>query len=896
MRNKSNNKISPILKENLETLSKERDLLRSILNLTGNSLIAFFDPDFNFVFVNESYASTCGYKPEEMIGKNHFALYPGVEVEEIFRKVRDTGQAIEIHDRPFELPDQPQRGITYWNWTLSPIKDNDKVIGLVLSLNETTKHILAKKEIDKYRQLLETTINNVPAAICIIRGGDLKLEFINSAYQAVAPGKVMLGKTLNEIWPETNRDFNRICEHVLATGEPYHKEDELNMIQRDPGKVIEKAYFTWSMHRIQLPENAGWGILNSSWETTRRKQIEDELKKSRETYMELVTNARSMIFKMDPKGIITFVNEFALDFFGFKEDEILGKTPTQTITPPVDSFGKDLQVMVENIYADPDKYQINLNENIKKNGERVWVEWHNKALFDQKGNRTGHIAIGIDITDRIKAENDLKESEARFRSVLENSRDCIYRFNIQEGRFEYISRSAKDLIGYSPDELISLDDRETMKMVHPDSISVLREAQKLSEKTGTAESEYQQRSKSGEYRWISNRMSVIRDENGKPLYRDGILRDITKRKHIEIALNEAQKKLNIALDKGNIGIWEWNYQTDEAILDEKLELMFGLKPGTFGKTYAAFEALINEEDVNHLQAAIKTSLENDQPYETIFRLNIKNKTKYISSKGIVNRDKEGKPISMIGVCIDITGLKEGTEQLIAKLNEELLRSNKELEHFVYVASHDLQEPLRLVTSFTQLLERQYKDKLDDNAKDYIRFAVDGSKRMYDQLNGLLAYSRIHTKQRISNNVDLNKVLEIATNNLTLNIKEKEATIKSDNLPVVNADTSQMVQLFQNLISNSLKFSLKKPEIYVSSKSNIDHYLLSVKDNGIGIESTYFDRIFVLFQTLQPKGGEYGGFGIGLAICRRIVEHHGGRIWVESEPGKGSTFYFTILKT
>jgi PAS domain S-box-containing protein len=227
------------------------------------------------------------------------------------------------------------------------------------------------------------------------------------------------------------------------------------------------------------------------------------------------------------------------------------------------------------------------------------------------------------------------------------------------------------------------------------------------------------------------------------------------------------------------------------------------------------------------------------------------------------------------------------------LNVELQRSNMDLESFAYIASHDLQEPLRMVSSFTQLLQKQYQDKLDDNANEYINFAVDGSKRMYELLNGLLAYSRINTKGAAFTRVDLNRVLENVLGNLHLKITERNATIKSEKLPSVYADATQMNLLFQNLISNSIKFSPKPPRIYISFENQDDNYIFSVKDKGIGIESQYFERIFVIFQRLASR--EYEGTGLGLAICKRIVERHGGKIWVESEIGKGTTFTFTIPK-
>ena len=263
-------------------------------------------------------------------------------------------------------------------------------------------------------------------------------------------------------------------------------------------------------------------------------------------------------------------------------------------------------------------------------------------------------------------------------------------------------------------------------------------------------------------------------------------------------------------------------------------------------------------------------------------------TTYVYLVGLASKDGKSCDISMI----DITERKEAESKMNDFLNK-LTTSNKELEDFVYIASHDLQEPLRMVTSFMQLLSIKYKDKLDKTADEYIHFAVEGAKRMYDLLNGLLAYSRIHAKGTAFVPVDTNLVMTNILKNFGLKIKERNAIINFDELPVLYADATQMTQLFQNLIENSLKFTTGTPRIYVSSKPYKDHYTFSVKDEGIGIDSQYFERIFKIFQRLAPE--EYEGTGAGLAICKRIVERHGGKIWVESEIGEGSTFFFTILK-
>ncbi len=251
----------------------------------------------------------------------------------------------------------------------------------------------------------------------------------------------------------------------------------------------------------------------------------------------------------------------------------------------------------------------------------------------------------------------------------------------------------------------------------------------------------------------------------------------------------------------------------------------------------------------------------------------------------IYRDDSGKTVGIFAAARDISERK--------RAEEELIRSNQDLQQFAYVASHDLQEPLRNVATCLKMLEQDYKNKLDATADQYINYAVESSVRMKDLILGLLDYSRVATKGKPPGPVNCDQTLGQALINLGSGIAETGAVITHDPLPTISADDTQLLQAFQNLIGNAIKFRRDDPpRIHVSAVKNKNEWIFSVKDNGIGIESRHLERIFVIFQRLH-KRSQYDGTGMGLAIVKKVVERHGGRIWAESEPGVGTTFYFTI---
>jgi PAS domain S-box-containing protein len=266
----------------------------------------------------------------------------------------------------------------------------------------------------------------------------------------------------------------------------------------------------------------------------------------------------------------------------------------------------------------------------------------------------------------------------------------------------------------------------------------------------------------------------------------------------------------------------------------------------------------------------------------------------VASRWRFKADSDGHLSSIMET--DITERKRGQEAILKAKEDkliELLRSNEELQQFAYVCSHDLQEPLRVISSFAQLLGVRYKGKLDEKADRFIDFIVDGSKRMQDLINDLLTFSRVNADLQDFSVMETSVALEMAKANLQLLIAETGAQITTGEMPAVRGETPQFMQLFQNLLANALKFrSDEKPVIEISAHRQGAAWQFEVKDNGVGLDMQYAERIFVIFQRLHRKE-TYPGSGLGLAVCRKIVVRHGGRIWVESTPGKGTTFYFTI---
>ena len=534
---------------------------------------------------------------------------------------------------------------------------------------------------------------------------------------------------------------------------------------------------------------------------------------------------------------------------------------------------------------------IKMYGRVALNDETLQFEHHRPSLnkhfeifaFSPKKKR--FIAFLTDITKRKQAEDALSESKEKYKSILTNLQDAYIQAD-NEGNIIMASPSAARMFRFdSPQEMIGKSALSFYK--NPNDRKYVIE--KLKKHGKVEENECKALRKDGTTFLASQNAQYHHDNQGQIQGTETLVRDITEYKKAEknnqMLANLVESSEDAIFTMSIIGIiTSWN-KGAEQIYGYSAEEVIGKDISKLAPKHLKEET---SELINHVKQGKKI-----RHYET---LRLKKDGKLINVTITLSPlfETSGKMVGISTIARDITKRK-GREEKLESTMDELKRSNKELEQFAYVSSHDLQEPIRMVTLYSQLLERRYKDKLDDDADDFIEYIVEGAQRMKQLIDDLLAYSRVTSQAKEFENVNLETVLNTVISNLSVTIDENNATITHDPLPTISADPSQMGQVFQNLITNAIKFhGQKTPEIHISVQKQkyYKECTFAVKDNGIGIDPKHQEQIFEVFKRLHTRE-EYPGTGIGLSIVKKIINNHGGQIWVESEPGKGTTFYFTI---
>jgi len=520
------------------------------------------------------------------------------------------------------------------------------------------------------------------------------------------------------------------------------------------------------------------------------------------------------------------------------------------------------------------------------------------------------IIVTSDITARKNVEEDLK----RHAALLDVSYEAIFSWNFEDGILSW-NQGAETLYGYNKEESIGSNSHNLLKTKFPMDLNEFIEKLK---KDKIWSGELVHTRKDGRRIIVESRLQLIKENSGEIVVIE-TNRDITDRKKSEIKLKETLDNLEEIVEERTKELElanDYNRNLIETSLDPLVTIgpdgkITDVNKATEKVTGYLREELVGTDFANYFTEPDKA----EKGYEQVFQyglvrdypLEIRHKNGNLTPvlyNASIYRNGTGEVVGVFAAARDVTERKkaekelreywENLEEEVKLRTEELAKSNADLEQFAYVASHDLREPLRMITSFLQLLDRRYSGQLDSDAREFIDFAVDGAKRLDKMIIDLLEYSRIANKEMMFSEVDFEKVMDQVNLNLNVIIYENNAEVTYDYLPKgVMADENQMIILLQNLVGNAIKYrSKEKPKIHISAQKDKKFFTFNVKDNGIGMESKYLERIFTIFQRLHTHN-EYEGSGIGLSIAQRIVHQHSGEIWVESQQGKGSTFFFTI---
>ncbi|MDY9923001.1 PAS domain S-box protein [Methanobacterium sp.] len=785
----------------------------------------------------------------------------------------------------------PKRGLNgkYLHFTASSIKDHDgNVIGGLESFEDITQRKLAEKDLQESEHKFRSLVENLNVGV-YRNSTDPDGYFIqvNPAFARMfgydSTSEIMEIKVMDFYRdPQQRRLF---LEDLKRDGSVTGRELHLKKKDNQPIWVSVSAQAHYDANG-----SINWadGIIE---DITNRKLAEKTLLKSEKRYRSIVENINDGFCIHDFQGNITDCNEnFAL---------MLGSTTEGMIGTNLDEFSStEMMFEKNNVMGElKNKGIVEFDADFKQKDGTICYYNIKSSIVSHEGNGRVHSFLR-DVTKRREMEEILHQSENTAQKrlfeieAIYNSAPIGLCVLDRKLRFVRINDRMAEINGFPSKYHIGKTIHEIVPDLAEQGEAAANEIFETKKKVISREFNGVTAAQPGVLRTWMEEWYPLKDSSHQIIGINVAALEITEIKKAEKSLKKSEEKLRLAIEGAGAGMWYWDLKNDMIEWTDEYKHIFGVNPDP-DTSFNTILKIVHPDDREKVEQAIQRTLQYGEDFKVEMRIIWQDGTVHWAySLGKLLYDLQGKPKEIIGIAINTTPSRIAEQELQETL-KQLKRSNAELEQFAYVASHDLQEPLRMITSFLQLLQRRYDHQLDSDANEFIQFAVDGAARMQELVNDLLAYSRIERRTGKFEDVDTEDILKQITFDSRLLIEENNADISYDNLPVVHADYPQMVQVFQNLISNSIKYNNQEsPIIHISAEKKDSDWVFKVEDNGIGIDPKHGERVFKIFQRLHGRE-EYGGTGIGLAIVKRIVERHGGMIWYDSQPGKGSKFYFNI---
>ncbi|SIR74802.1 PAS domain S-box protein [Natronorubrum thiooxidans] len=819
--------------------------LEAMLDRVTDAFTAI-DPNWNYTYVNEHAATLLDVEDRDLVGKNVWEALPsaiGTQFETEYRRAMATQEPVSFEEYS-DVADAWLEVNVYPSGT-----------GLSVYFRDVSERKARQRQLKRFESIVETVHDGV-----YVTDGEGRFVFVNDAFVS------MTELTRTELLGSHGSVF---------FGERFVDTDETEWQELVDGTVDSVAFETTitgpdgKTHSVQnkfvlFEMDDETGRVGVTRDVTERKRMEADLREREQQFRTLAEHLDETIWLAgaDPEALF-YINPSYEDVYGRSRDSLYEDALSflEVVHPDDRERVRDAYTGLPETDYD-EEFRI-----VTDDGELRWIHARAVPVYDE-GTVVGIVGIDVDVTERKERERRL----AKYETIVEAVDDGIYTVD-DDNRFTMVNRAYAELTGYSRAELLG---------AHASLVvdeNVIERAQTLAPKPGETKLEAELETADGS--WVPTEATItthVDDESGNRR-RIGVVRDITERQAHQRKLEESRQRYRTLVDhfpNGAVALFDDDLRytlVGGEMLDER-DVSRSELIGTH--IYDRYP----DDIVDDVEPKFRAALAGE---EHTFEFAYDGRDLLVYTLPV--RNGEGDVFAGMLMAQDITPRKEYRRRL-----EE---SNERLEQFAYAASHDLQEPLRMVSSYLQFIDDRYGDELDADGQEFLEFAVDGAERMREMIDGLLEFSRIETRGEPFEPIDLDDVLADVRRDLGVQIDEYDADLTADSLPRVEGDGNQLRQVFQNLLSNAIEYAGDEPpRIDVSAHRAGSEWVLSVSDDGIGIDPEATDRIFEIFQRLHAVD-EGSGNGIGLALCKRIVERHGGEIWVDSEPGDGSTFSFTL---
>ncbi len=887
-------------------------------------LLSVNKPTFTIQEVTDSFLEVANEERENMISKTFFELFSTEKevnsdrLQNIIYTVIQTGKTTTIEGVDYIIRKDSKNPLAYFFCDLecTPVIDesnevpaiqNQNIFSIIITLSNITSYKVDNDNIEIERGKTDKEFLSGTWDYDIKTNLYSCTDDVYKIY-GIEPGSVIPTMDFIQQFTHPNdlEKRNHIINFAFANKKEYYLAYRIIRWDKQIKNIVSLGYPKLDVDG-NLKGYEGMLQLVSSKYQLERKLFETiyDLNKKTKLIEKLVVNIPvGIAVNKISTGELTIVNKEFENVYGWNHTKF-----------------KDIHTFLDKTFPD-ENTRKRVSNNILSdihNHDNDSLRWREESITKENGEhkiiRSKYISIqehdllittAIDITEKEHLINDLKIAKERHNLVSKATDDAVFDWDIEKDIIFWKNSMLTEALGYK--EGLERDNlTQWLYGIHPDDLEVFQKSLNCflldKEVTNWTPDYYRIVKADRTYAYIKGLAYVIRNNDGVAIRMVGVIRDVTtiKKERFRLKLLESvvenmgdsviiteAEPLEIPGPKivyANPAFYELTGYSVDEIIGKSPRILQG--------------ALSNLDSLKQLKVALHKGI----PFK-LSTVNYKKNREPIWINGVINPifDEKGKCVNWIGVQRDVTEEKNA-EILLRELNKTLLGqtqklelSNNELEQFAYIASHDLQEPLKMITSFLQLLERKYDSQLDERGKQYIKFAVDGSQRLRQTITELLDYSRVGKAENKEELIDLNDLIIELHEILSEDITEKKAKIESGKLPVILAKRTPLRQIFQNLIGNAMKYARDDapPTIKISAEEGDNFWQFVVQDNGMGISEVHHEKIFVIFKRLHTKK-DIPGTGLGLAITKKAIESMGGKIWVESEVGKGSSFFFTIAK-